>query len=94
MFTIEERGRDLSAEAERLDLEGSVAKRKAGYLSIGDRVVLDQDPDVYAGEGRRELSGACLMPSAPIHWSSLFLLGFATAFQYLRQPSSVHGTGT
>ena len=26
-------------------------------------------------------------------WSSLFLLGFATAFQYLQRPSSVRGTG-
>jgi ATP-dependent DNA ligase len=29
VFSIEERGRDLFAAAERLDLEGIVAKRKA-----------------------------------------------------------------
>jgi bifunctional non-homologous end joining protein LigD len=54
VFTIAERGRDRFAAAERIDLEGIVAKRK-GSLRTGDGVVQDQEQGLYQGEGRWEL---------------------------------------
>ncbi|MBA2459909.1 MAG: hypothetical protein H0V43_13260 [Gemmatimonadales bacterium] len=55
MFTIEERGQDLYAAAERLDLEGIVAKRKADSYR-GETVWYKIKSRTYTqGEGRWEL---------------------------------------
>jgi ATP-dependent DNA ligase len=55
VFFIEERGRDLFAAAERLDLEGMVAKRKADPYSDGVTWYKIRSPTYTQGEGRWEL---------------------------------------
>jgi bifunctional non-homologous end joining protein LigD len=55
VFSIEERGRDLFAAAERIDLEGIVAKQKADPYRP-DTVWLKIKSRIYTqGEGRWEL---------------------------------------
>ena len=49
VFSIDGRGRDLFDAAERLDIEGVVAKADGGPLSTGDGVVQDQEPHLYPG---------------------------------------------
>lgn len=55
MFTIEERGRDLFAAAQRLDLEGIVAKRKADSYGPGTIWYKVKNPAYTQSEGRWEL---------------------------------------
>jgi bifunctional non-homologous end joining protein LigD len=66
VFTVEGRGRDLFPAAERLDLEGIVAKRKADPYAP-DRLVQGQEPSVYPTGGKgRPVSPAC--PAAMSGW--------------------------
>jgi len=56
VFTIEERGRDLFAAAQRIDLEGIVAKRKANPYAPGITCWYKiKNPAYTHGEGRWEL---------------------------------------
>ena len=55
VFSIEERGRDLFDAAQRLDLEGIVAKRKADSLRADHGLVQDQERAYTQTEGRGEL---------------------------------------
>jgi bifunctional non-homologous end joining protein LigD len=55
VFSIEERGRDLLAAAERLDLEGIVAKRKADGYAPDTVWYKIRNPAYTQAEGRREL---------------------------------------
>lgn len=55
MFTIEERGRDLYAAAERLDLEGIVAKRKTDTYGANTVWYKIKNRAYTQAEGRWEL---------------------------------------
>jgi bifunctional non-homologous end joining protein LigD len=55
VFTIEERGRDLYAAAQRLDIEGVVAKRKADPYGPGTVWYKIRNPLYTQGQGRWEL---------------------------------------
>ncbi len=55
-FTIEERGRDLYAAAERLDLEGIVAKRKADSYGPSTVWYKIKNRAYTQAEGRWELA--------------------------------------
>jgi bifunctional non-homologous end joining protein LigD len=55
VFSIEERGRDLFAAAQRLDLEGIVAKRKADTYSPATVWYKIRNHAYTQAEGRREL---------------------------------------
>jgi ATP-dependent DNA ligase len=55
VFSIEERGRDLFDAAERLDLEGIVAKRKSDRYSPGTVWYKIKSRIYTQGEGRWEL---------------------------------------
>jgi bifunctional non-homologous end joining protein LigD len=55
VFTLEERGRDLFAAAQRLDLEGIVAKRKADSYNPETIWYKIKNPAYTQGQGRWEL---------------------------------------
>jgi ATP-dependent DNA ligase len=55
VFSIEERGRDMFAAAERLDLEGIVAKRKADAYRPETVWYQIKNRAYTQGEGRWEL---------------------------------------
>jgi len=55
VFSVEERGRDLFAAAERLDLEGIVAKRKADVYAPETVWYKIKNPAYTQAEGRWEL---------------------------------------
>ena len=55
VFSVEERGRDLFAAAERLDLEGVVAKRKADPYGPETVWYKIKNPSYAQAEGRWEL---------------------------------------
>jgi bifunctional non-homologous end joining protein LigD len=55
VFTIEERGRDMLAAAERLDLEGVVAKRKRDPYAPSTVWYKIKNPTYTQAEGRYEL---------------------------------------
>jgi bifunctional non-homologous end joining protein LigD len=55
VFTVEERGRDLFAAAQRIDLEGIVAKRKDGPYAPGTVWYKIRNPAYTQAEGRWEL---------------------------------------
>jgi bifunctional non-homologous end joining protein LigD len=55
VFTVEERGRDLVAAAERLDLEGIVAKRKKDAYGAGTVWYKVKNQAYTQMEGRGEL---------------------------------------
>jgi ATP-dependent DNA ligase len=55
MFSIAERGRDMFAAAERLDLEGIVAKREADAYRPETVWYKVKSRTYTQGEGRREL---------------------------------------
>ncbi len=55
VFTIEERGRDLFAAAQRIDLEGIVAKRKEDPYGAGTVWYKIRNPAYTQADGRWEL---------------------------------------
>ena len=55
VFSIEERGRDLFDAAQRLDLEGIVAKRKSDAYAAGVTWYKNKNRAYTQGEGRWEL---------------------------------------
>jgi ATP-dependent DNA ligase len=59
VFSIEERGRDLFAAAERLDLEGIVAKRKADPYASDTVWYKIKNPAYTQADGRWELFQRC-----------------------------------